>query len=641
MPPTLFLLSLLVGTMEVTAAPYDKGVRPEEMVTRCIVEVLSNALAKPNAPAIDPECKEILKKNSRHNIDQTQDEQRQYEARSIKDSAGAGKHQYESSEEIRHSDSPREENEKRHKVDPEMNEENEEERVKKLVDEKEESTGHSKERNFVDDDEDGDEEREDRKDHNEKEEIINKDKYHHDDSQEAKHDVLDKKAQPATKSVEDFSKENDEDLRNLEEIKRHFGSKSSKEELFHPEKHNLAHSHEVSEESTERIQEEKRGYKPIHNDFEQRLHDYEEKRSHQEQGNHIAFGRGQKMHFDQDSLENSLQKNKYDKRTHSEKESSEESREKRHHHRDSEEMRGHHDSREESSEKEPKGHHYEEKRYHEERKRWPSQQNARLNYEESNEESKESEEDVDKFRERDRLEKEKFFRNLRHHLQDSEEDESYKPERKPEGTRHYIGEEMVDEMKRYYPEFSHEKDLRHYNEENAEELNSLNNEINKRHHSEDEIRLFNKYGLSDDPQRWKSRYFETDNSKEERKRNLQNPKMFPDYGDYDLWEKRQLLEDMNHEYGEKKSPFKFHKFEEKRQHDKMDELAQLLNYKKKSVEFPDFYDADEIKKRHYNERERLSQRPLTEEEEKELKNLAIMDIELQKIAEKLSNNRQG
>lgn len=41
-------------------------------VTRCIVEVLSNALSKPNAPPINPECKEILKK-SKYNIICTQE----------------------------------------------------------------------------------------------------------------------------------------------------------------------------------------------------------------------------------------------------------------------------------------------------------------------------------------------------------------------------------------------------------------------------------------------------------------------------------------------------------------------------------------------------------------------------------------
>ncbi|XP_075060110.1 secretogranin-1 [Mixophyes fleayi] len=642
MPPVLVLLSFLMFTLEVTAAPFDKGVRPEEMVTRCIVEVLSNALAKPNAPAIDPECKEILKKNSRHSIDETQDEQKQYETRNIKDSVSAGKHQFESSEEGKESsDLPKEENEKRHHADNE-NSENKVERALEHIDEKEESTGHSKERHFVDDDEDGDEERGDHKDNNEKDEIIKKYKYHHDDSQEAKHDIFDKKLHHADKSVEEFSKENDEDLRNLDEIKRHIVSKSSKERLFHPGKFNSAHSNEVSEESVER-EEEKRSYKPMHDELGQRLLGYEEKRSYQDKGNHIVFDRGQKTHYGKDSLENILKKNKYDKRTYSEKETSEESREKRHHIQDSEEEREHHDSSEESSEKEQKGHRYDEKRYHEDRKRWPSQQNSRLNYEQSNEDNKESDDDIDKCRERDRLEKEKFYRKLRHHLQDSEEDESYKHEKKQEDKRHYIGEEMVDEMKRYYPGFSHEKDPRHYNEESTEESNNLDSDNNNRHNSEeDETRLFNKYGVSDDPLRWKSRYFENnDNSKEERKRSLQAQKMFPDYGDYDLWGKRQFLEDMNHGYGEKRSPLKFHKFEQKRQHDRMDDLAQLLNYKKKSVEFPDFYDSEEIKKRNYNERERLSQRPLTEEEEKELKNLAIMDMELQKIAEKLSNNRQG
>lgn len=89
------------------------------------------------------------------------------------------------------------------------------------------------------------------------------------------------------------------------------------------------------------------------------------------------------------------------------------------------------------------------------------------------------------------------------------------------------------------------------------------------------------------------------------------------------------------------APLKCPNWKKKREYDRMDELAQLLNYKKRSVEFPDFYDSEEIKKRHYDERGRFRETPLTEEEEKELENLAIMDLELQKIAEKLSNNRQG
>ncbi|XP_075719166.1 secretogranin-1 [Rhinoderma darwinii] len=646
MPPVMVLLSLLIGTLEVNAAPLDKGIRPEEMVTRCIVEVLSNALAKPNAPPIDPECKEILKKSSQHSLDEK--EEKQNEIRNIKDFINLDKHRYETNEEVKQSpDLPKEENEeKRHHAEDKSKEEKEEEKTR--IDDKGESTGHSKERDFfVDDEEDGDdEERGAHKNRNEKEEIEKKDKHHHDDSQEGKHDIFDKKVHHTAKSVEDFSEE-DEDPRNLEEImKRHLISKSSKDPIFHSDKYLSAHSNEISEESDEKEEERKRSYDAKHDNFAQRFFDYDEKRSHQEgQRNHIPSEgdtfhyRGQNSHYGQDPFGNHL-KNNYETKTHHERETSEESREKRHHHQDSEEEKDHHDT-EESNEREL-GHHYEEKNHHLEIKRWQGQKNVQPNYEQSNEDSEEGKEDIEKRHEHDRLEQQELYRKLKHHLQDSEEDGSHRQEKKQEDKRHYIGDEIVDEMKRYYPDLSYEKNVRHYNEKNTDESNYPVNDKYKRRHSEEETRSFNKYAIPDDPFRWKNRYFENnENSEEERKRSLQTKNLFQDYDDYDLWGKKQFLDDINHEYGEKGNPPKIPKFEEKRQYDRMDELAQLLNYKKKSVEFPDFYDSEEIKKRHVNERSRLHQRPLTQEEEKELENLAIMDLELQKIAEKLSNNRQG
>ncbi|XP_040285704.1 secretogranin-1 [Bufo bufo] len=638
MPPVLVLLSLLVGTLEVYAAPLDKGTRPEEMVTRCIVEVLSNALAKPNAPPIDPECKEILKKSSQHSLDE-KDEQKQYETRNIKDFDSMNKHQYESNEEFKQSQVlPGGENEeKRHHEEVESKEEKEEE--KKHVEDKEESTGHSKERDIVDHDEDDgdDEERGDHKNHNGKE-IEKKDKSHHDDSQEAKHNIFDKTVHQTAKSVEEFSEE-DEEPHHLEEImKRHPITLSPKEPLFHSDKYHSARSDEISEESDEKEEERKRSYNPRHDDFVQRFVDYEEKRSNQEEKMNYVPSDEDTFHYR--GQENHL-KNNYEKRPHYERESSEESREKRHHHQDSEEDKAHHDSNDESNERELIGHHYEDKKHHLEIKRWPSEKTAQSNYEQSNEDSEESKEDIEKRHRDDRLGKQELYRKLKHHFQDSEEDGSYKQDKKQDDKRRYIGDEIVDEMKRYYPDLSYEQNMRHYNEKNTENSNYPGNDKYKRHHSKEETRSFSKYGIPDDSFRWKNKYFENDNNEEERKRSLQTKNLFPDYDDYDLWGKKQFLDEINHEYGEKKNPFKIPKLEEKRQYDRMDELAQLLNYKKKSVEFPDFYDSEEIKKRHYNERNRLRQRPLTEEEEKELENLAIMDLELQKIAEKLSNNRQG
>ncbi|XP_068088600.1 secretogranin-1 [Hyperolius riggenbachi] len=653
MLPGLLLLTLLVGILEVNAVPFDKGGRQEELVTRCIVEVLSNALAKPNAPPIDLECREILKKSSRHTQDDRDDEVKHYETRTIKDLPNLDKHQHNSKEETEQSLDNEENEEKRHHAESESREEEEEEdKVKETEhpDDNEESTGHSKERSFAEDEKnEDDEERGPHKDHTEKEGIEKRNKYHHSDSHEAKHDIIDKKAYHTEKNAEDFhGKDDEEETRNLEEIiKRHPLSKDWKELLYRPDKH---HSHEKpgENEEEEEQQEEKRSYKPNHEELRQRLFGNDEKRNHlDELRNHIAsdentlHSRGQKPRY---SLENHLQKNDFDKRFHHEKESSEESREKRHHHQGSEEWTEHHDSSEESNEKEMNAH-YEDKRQHELIKKWPGPKNSRINYVQSKEDSEENEEDIDKRHEHENLEKEDFFRKLKHHLQGSDEDEPFKPEKKQEEKRHYIGEEMVDEMKRYYPEFPPEKDLRQYDEDkfhrNSEEA-KFPYELYQPIHSEEKRAYFNKHRHPSDPLRWRSRYFENvDNIEEDRKRSVQVKNIFPDYGDYDLWGKRQFLDDMNREYGEKIRPSKNQKLEEKRQYDRMDELAQLLNYKKKSVEFPDFYDSEEIKKRHYDERGRYNQRPLTEDEEKELENLAIMDLELQKIAEKLSNNRQG
>ncbi|XP_018422306.1 PREDICTED: secretogranin-1 [Nanorana parkeri] len=620
------------------------------MVTRCIVEVLSNALAKPNAPPIDPECKEILKKSSRHNQDEEEGELKQDETRTIKDPGTLEHHQHDSKEEARESpDLQKEYEEKRHHAETE-NREDEEEKVKETeqFDEKEESTGHSKERSFAEDD---DKERGDHKDHYEKEDIEKINKYH--DSQE--HDIFGNRAYHTAKHTEAFPEEdNEEDAKNLEEIIKRHPLNINWKKLLQPEKFHSTHSSEVPEENDEWEEEkEKRSFKPNHEELRQRLFGYEEKRSHHEEPrNHLteektSYSKGQRPHLGETSLENRMIKNYFDKRSHHDKESSEEVREKKHHHQGSEEEIEHHDSSEESNEKELTGQHYEEKRRHEERKRWPSQQNSRLNYEESNEDSEESNENIDKRHEHEQ-EKENLYKKLKHHLQESDEDEPFKQDKKQDEKRYYIGEEMVDGMKRYYPNLSQEKGLRQYEEnknhyrEDSEESNLPDNDMYKQNYAKEERRSVDKHRLPNDPLKWQSRYFENaDHSEEDRKRSLQVKNMFPDYGDYDLWGKRQLVEDVNHQYGGNRSPAKTHKFEEKREYDRMDELAQLLNYKKKSVEFPEFYDSEEVKKRHYDERGRFRERPLTEEEEKELENLAIMDLELQKIAEKLSNNRQG
>lgn len=150
------------------------------------------------------------------------------------------------------------------------------------------------------------------------------------------------------------------------------------------------------------------------------------------------------------------------------------------------------------------------------------------------------------------------------------------------------------------------------------------------------------------PPQWESSHFERkdnvgDNFLEGEDANgvtLNEKTFFPEYS-YDWWEKKPFEEDVNWGYEERNlAP----KLDLKRQYDRVAELDQLLHYRKKSAEFPDFYDSGEhLSPRHAaeSEKERAGQGVLTEEEEKELENLAAMDLELQKIAEKFSGNRRG
>ncbi|KAM5246150.1 secretogranin-1 [Ctenodactylus gundi] len=154
--------------------------------------------------------------------------------------------------------------------------------------------------------------------------------------------------------------------------------------------------------------------------------------------------------------------------------------------------------------------------------------------------------------------------------------------------------------------------------------------------------LFNPYF---DPLQWKSSHFErkdnmADSFLEDEDENgltVSEKNFFPEYT-YDWWEKKPFPEDVNWGY-EKRSFPRAPTSDLKRQYDQVAELDQLLHYRKKSAEFPDFYDSEEpmdTRREAENEQEGDDQRVLTEEEERELENLAAMDLELQKIAERFS-----
>lgn len=123
------------------------------------------------------------------------------------------------------------------------------------------------------------------------------------------------------------------------------------------------------------------------------------------------------------------------------------------------------------------------------------------------------------------------------------------------------------------------------------------------------------------PTQWKSNHYERKDNMEdgflegEEDNGLAlNEKNFsPEYS-YDWWEKKPFEDNVNWGY-EKRNMGP--QLDSKRQYDRVAELDQLLHYRKKAAEFPDFYDSEEPMSLHQAaeiEGERAGQGVLTEEE---------------------------
>ncbi|XP_044783850.1 secretogranin-1 isoform X2 [Bubalus bubalis] len=237
----------------------------------------------------------------------------------------------------------------------------------------------------------------------------------------------------------------------------------------------------------------------------------------------------------------------------------------------------------------------------------------------------------------------RFLGETHHRVQESQRDKARR--RLPGELRNYLdyGEEKGEEAAR--AKWQLQGDPRDA-DENREEARLRGKQYAPLHITEKRLgELLNPFY---DPPQWKSSRFERkdhmDDSflegEEENGLTLNEKNFFPEYN-YDWWEKKPFEEDVNWGY-EKRNLVP--KLDLKRQYDRVAELDQLLHYRKKSAEFPDFYDSEEqMSPQHTaeNEEEKAGQGVLTEEEEKELENLAAMDLELQKIAEKFSGNRRG
>ncbi|NXD63235.1 SCG1 protein, partial [Eolophus roseicapillus] len=654
----------------VSAVPVGKD-HVEEMVTRCIVEVLSNALSKPNAPPINPECKEILKKSGRN--DKERSENKQVEVRHLKDLSETEKHQTGS---VEKEQSQVEEESKMY-----MKGSDEETLAHEEGKSQEEEDGHYAPMHTEEKKRYQGIRKEQEKSYLSEED--SKESESHDE--EAEHAALNRKPHSGGTSTEELPNGNDQrpmGHRHSEEgmkspYKRiHEGEEGEAEEeksekYYHESKvHGFSHQQEREEsDESEETEEEKQPSKPKRYQGKHRMGDSsEEKRGHgggkeelHEESNmaaHLWDKRNHHQKHHEESEQQHEEKSGYQGRRGSEEV------EKSHAERGTEEYRERWQQSEESSEEENRKHHHSEEsneREHEERRHRDESHEARRHHpEERTYLGDESEEELDRYLSGGSKQRQ-HRAGGRYSLWDNEDEgaqKAYAREHKGQARKHYSTEDSVEQQR--YPGNSEEEEeveKKHHSsdemeneEENMEEGRYAEMEEYRSHLPAENKRTTASYSSFYPLLWWKSQRFEKRDStgeqllegKEEGRPTLEEKSLFPEYNDYDWWEKKQILSALNHGRSEKRNFGKMNRYDMKRQYEK-DSLAQLLSYRKKSAEFPELYSSEEdMKRRHIrNDRRSLSQRPLTEEEEKELENLAAMDLELQKIAEKFNDNRRG
>ncbi|XP_053140787.1 secretogranin-1 isoform X2 [Hemicordylus capensis] len=678
MVPSVALLCLL-GAAALAgvglASSVGEDVHVEEMVTRCIVEALLNGLSKPNAPPINPMCKELLQKSDR----QKQEEKNvgkdiELNTKHLSESEEkppvrtVGKEQYLNEEEFKRQ---AEEGEKRH---------SEEGKHGEIGNQQVLSQGNP----YSYDEAHKEEKKNEEEKRNEQDNNYEKN-YHNEEgskaekhAEEAEHELLDKKSPfPTGREDEGDSKHSggqrhsEESVHNEEKRNRESKEEEGEEEQEEEESSEKYH-HTVLQEYEDpsgrgKAGAEKRGSNPKHyhrkpqlaNSFEYKQHYNGEKRDSPEESNEEESDFWDKRSY--------YPKHHYETRHHYEEKrnsdemhSSEEMEEKS----NSKEYRWYHskeddeeeDVRLHSKENEDKQHRYERKRFHNE-----PHKEMRHHYEERRTHGKTSDEEMGKQHGR-RDEKRNWNDKERQHLQ--LEGETTKPqirgreEEEEEEQRLYSAEEGPGGEKRHYPGASEEELEKRYQSEGGKHGGSkrtlLIEEGYPRNHYlvENVKRAATSFIPYYQQLRWRNRHTEkkddiTDQfwgSEEEPRSRLNERDLFSEYNNYDSREKKPFRDGLNHKHKRDNNLESTYKFDVKRQYNRMDELAHLLNYRKKSAEFPELYTPKEDVKRGHIIRSgegKLSQRPLTPEEEKELENLAAMDLELQKIAEKFNNNWRG
>ncbi|XP_006870469.1 PREDICTED: secretogranin-1 [Chrysochloris asiatica] len=683
------LLGLLGAAVvaAVSSVPVDNRNHNEEMVTRCIIEVLSNALLKSNAPPITPECRQVLKKSGKEVKDEekSENENKKFEVRLLRDSKDALEaHTPSSREEMvapgkeDRQDPTKEDNEKWALGGGHSREEAGEAQGSLYPSasqvSEETKTHHSKKV-----------EEEDREEYQKKEHGEDNEKKYLGELGETQNAFLNNRNHASLKNNEElvarYDKQSprhpEEETHSREETNSHEethspdeSSQASREEVERSqEKHSQESksqpgSQEESEESEEnataevvkRLRQKHHHGRSRSDRFSQEGKPPSEERRHSiggpEDSNMGMASLGEKKDYHITHFMASEEEPKYGEvRNYPGAQTPEDLEEERYGGRGSEEYRVPRPHSEESQEEEDKRNH-------------PNSEldNIAQRYSEESEEVKGHEAgkglyhrgrggDPSAYSAPDTREEKKFLGEGYHHVPETLMD---KARRHPQGEwkeqdRNYLSYGEGNGEDGVQGKWQGQEDLQD-SKENREEAYLQEKHYFPHHTAEKRKRLGELLSPYYDPTQWKSSHFDRkdnmdDNFLENEEENgltLNEKNFFPEYN-YDWWEKKPFEEDVNWGY-EKRNLARTPKLELKRQYDRVAELDQLLHYRKKAVEFPDFYDSEEplsTRQVAENEKDRANQRVLTEEEQRQLENLAAMDLELQKIAEKFSGNRRG
>uniref|UniRef100_A0A8C5IGZ1 Secretogranin-1 n=1 Tax=Junco hyemalis TaxID=40217 RepID=A0A8C5IGZ1_JUNHY len=620
-PPALLALLAAAALAGASTIPVEKD-HTEEMVTRCIVEVLSNALSKPNAPPINPECKEILKKSDKNDRERSENEQP--EVRHPKDPAETEKHppgsmekeQRQAEEEskkymeggdeekLAHEEGKSEEEEAGHHT-PAQDETLHVEEKKHY-----QEIGREEERNY----------------HSEEESKEGK------CCEDVEAAVVTKKSHSEGMSVDEFHGGSDQSPRgrwHLEEgmqspskqIREGEEGEEGRSEKYHHESQERGFSHQQQREASEESEEREEGKEPFKGKGYHGKHregdSSEEKRGHGGERGEPAGG----SHPGEANLwEQWKQRQKHEEESEekggspgrrgpeglqqegpaepgSEELSWQQSQERR----DEENKRHHHS--EESSEK-----------WHEERRQHSGSHHpgGRMHLADG------SQEELARYLSQER---QRRVGGRARGGNRQQEGAQKAREHKGQASRHYSTEDSLEEEEDVEKKH-HSSDL----VENEEEERFAEREEYRGHlPAEKEKRTAASYRSFYPLVWWKSQHLDKRDSageqllegREEGRPALSEKSLFPEYSDYEWWSEKQIQSALKHRRSEKRNPGKANRYDVERQYNKMDQLAQLLNYRKKSAELPGLYSSGEdLKKRRVagNDRRSLSQRPLTEEE---------------------------